>query len=190
MHEENAARPRVNVLPLQGPLRLSDTMVSTCYFMHQLVLPVGWFPLIPKLYQECELGGCFKLAVDAASLFLFANLTGDDQLLVQARTCYGLALNATNYAISDPSKRLRDETFCAILILNIIDVSIDHNMDIDNELTKSQDITGDMSFVTGTHVEGCRELLMQREASDFMSTSASDLALSVIIQTVSQRFSL
>ena len=53
-------------------------------------------------------------------------------------------------------------------------------------LINQQDITGDMSFVSGTHVDGCRELLIQREASSFTSYAASDLVLSVVIQTVSQ----
>lgn len=53
-------------------------------------------------------------------------------------------------------------------------------------LIMPQDITGDMSFVSGTHVDGCRELLLQREASSFTSSSALDLVLSVVIQTVRQ----
>ena len=57
-----------------------------------------------------------------------------------------------------------------------------------DELIKSQDINGDMSFRAGSHVEGCRELLMQREASNYRSTNASDLVLSVVIQTVSRDF--
>ena len=131
----NAAENRVDFLPIHSPLRLSDTITSTYYFMHQVVIPVGWFPLIPQLYQESGPGGCLKWAVDAASMFLFANRTGKDQLLVQARNLYSLALNAINLAISDPFERLKDETFCAILILNIIDVSTNEiqssNSDID-----------------------------------------------------------
>ncbi len=53
-------------------------------------------------------------------------------------------------------------------------------------LIRPQDITGDMSFLSGSHVEGCRALLIQREASSFTSSSASDLILSVVIQTVSR----
>ena len=121
----NDAKKRLFSLPVPSSLRLSDTVISTCYFMHQLVIPVGWFPLIPQLYQVSESGGCLKWAVDAASMFLYANRTGNDQLVVPARTLYSSALNATNIAISDPVERLKDETFCAILILNIIDVNID-----------------------------------------------------------------
>ena len=57
-------------------------------------------------------------------------------------------------------------------------------------LIKPQDITGDMSFVSGTHVDGCRELLIQRETNNFTSSSASDLILSVVIQTVSRHLRL
>ena len=124
IRNEHGPTPRDSTLSLQGSLRLSNAMISTCYFMHQFVLPVGWFPLIPKFYQENGQGECFKWAVDAASLFLFANRNGDHQMLLQARTLYSSALTATNTAISDPSERLKDETFCAILILNIIDVSM------------------------------------------------------------------
>lgn len=191
-HRMNTARQKSLELPIQGSLRLSETLLSTCYFMRQMVLPVGWFPLIPKFYQEFGQEGCFRWAVDAASLFLFGNRNGDDQLLVRARTLYGMALHATNVAISDPIESLRDETFCAILILNIIDVRIDKESSIGDGLIILQDITGDMSFVAGTHVEGCRELLVQRDTSNLVSTSASDLVLSVVIQTVSRgsRFDL
>ena len=49
-----------------------------------------------------------------------------------------------------------------------------------------QDITGNMSFISGTHLDGCRELLIQREANSFKTSYASDLVLSVVIQTVSR----
>ena len=116
------------------PLTLSDTITSICYFMHQMVIPVGWFPLLPKLYQQSERGGCLKWAVDTASMFLYANRTGNDQLLVRARTLYSSALNATNIAISNPLERLKDETFCAIPVLNIIDVSTGGNKNIGDDV--------------------------------------------------------
>ena len=121
-HTTNNAKKRVIQPQLYDSLRLSDTAMSTCYFIHQLVIPVGWFSLIPKLYQESKVGGCFKWAIEAASMFLYANRTGKDHLLSRARTLYSAALKALNTAISDPFESLRDETFCAILVLNIIDV--------------------------------------------------------------------
>ena len=63
-------------------------------------------------------------------------------------------------------------------------VSMDKR-DLTFVLIKPQDITGEMSFASGTHVDGCRELLIQREAKNFQSSSTSDLILSVVIQTVS-----
>ncbi len=129
----NATKEIMIWLPINGPLRLPDTMTSTCYFMYQIVIPVGWFPLIPKLYQESRPGGCLKWAVDAASMFLYANRTGKNQLLVQARDLYSSALKATNIAISSPFESLKDETFCAILVLNIIDVSTGWNGKFGND---------------------------------------------------------
>ncbi len=126
-HALNATKQTVFSLPICGSLSLSDTVTSTCYFIHQLVIPVGWYPLIPKLYQESAPGGCLKWAVDAASMFLYANRFGKNQLLVRARILYSSALNATNVAISDPFERLEDETICAILVLNIINVSVNGN---------------------------------------------------------------
>ena len=122
-HNLDDARKTVLLPAIHGSLRLSDTVTSTCYFIHQLVIPVGWFALIPKLYQDSEEGGCFKSAVEAASTFLYANRTGKDHFFARARSMYSSALTATNIAISDPFESLRDETFCAILVLNIIDVS-------------------------------------------------------------------
>ena len=58
-------------------------------------------------------------------MFLYANRTGKDHLIVHARKLYSFALNATNIAISHPSESLKDETLCAILVLNIIDVGVD-----------------------------------------------------------------
>ena len=121
-HDLNVTVQKMSSPPVYGSLRLSDAVTSTYYFMHQLVIPVGWYPLIPKFYQESGPEGCLKWAVDAASMFLYANRTGEDHLLIQARTLYSSALNAINITISDPVERLRDETLCAILILNIIDV--------------------------------------------------------------------
>ena len=123
----DAAKQRMVPSSMHHPLSLPDKVRSTCYFMRQLVLPVGWFPLIPKLYQASGPGGCLRWAVEAASMFLFANRIGRGDLLIQARTLYGLALDATNLAISDPLGSLSDETFCAILVLNVIDVSTNRN---------------------------------------------------------------
>ena len=55
-------------------------------------------------------------------------------------------------------------------------------------LVKPQDINRDMSFVSGNYVGGWREflILIQREASSFKNSSASDLNLSVVIKTVSR----
>ena len=121
------AKKRVIQPHMYESLRLSDTATSTCHFIHQLVIPVGWFSLIPKLYQESKAGDCFKWAVEAASMFLYANRTGKDHLLSRARTLYSAALKALNTAISDPFESLRDETFCATLVLNIIDVGANLN---------------------------------------------------------------
>ena len=49
-HTLTAGKKRVISLPVHDSLRLSDTVTATCYFIHQLVIPVDWFPLIPKLY--------------------------------------------------------------------------------------------------------------------------------------------
>lgn len=130
VHEEQrnepvsyAAEQSLPPPPIRDSLGLSDTFTSTCYFMHQLVISVGWFALIPKLYEASGPGECLKRAVDAASMFLYANRTGKVQLSLQARHLYSFALSATTTAISDPMERLRDETLCAILILSITDVS-------------------------------------------------------------------
>ena len=130
IHTVSAARKMVIQPQIYDSLRLSDTVTSTCYFIHQVVIPVGWFSLIPKLYQDSDERGCIKRAVEAASMFLFANRTGKGQLLVWARKLYSSALTATNIAISDPFESLRDETFCAILVLNIIDVGAVQNQGI------------------------------------------------------------
>lgn len=121
-HIVNPAKKMVIQPRIYDSLTESDTAASTCYFLYQLVIPAGLFSLIPKLYQESKVGGCFKWAVEAAAMFLYAHRTGKVHLLSQARTLYSSALKALNIAISDPFESLRDETFCAILVLNIIDV--------------------------------------------------------------------
>lgn len=84
-----------------------------------------------------EIGRCFKWPVEAASIFLYANRTGKDPLLVRARSLYSLALKATNSTISDPPESLKDETFCAILVLNVIDVGADSSESIRNHIDQA-----------------------------------------------------
>ena len=49
-HTLNLAKKKMFSSPIHCALGLFDALTSTCYLMHQLVIPVGWFPLIPTLY--------------------------------------------------------------------------------------------------------------------------------------------
>ena len=102
-------------------------------------------------------------------MFLAANQFDDTRLAFQARHIYGSVLQAMNTVLADPEKRLQDETLCSILMLNILD-----------------DITGQKSFVDGTHLKGCAQLLKLRHDCGVWTPCTPDLAHSVVIQTQAQ----
>ena len=117
-----------NVLPLYPPIDLSFEQLSIFQFFDQLSMStpegkaVGWLYFLPQLYQDASAESCLIWTIKAAAYFLFENHFHTSQLLIKARECYGMALRSTNAAIQDPVEKLKDETLCTILLLNILDV--------------------------------------------------------------------
>ena len=156
-------------MTLACAVMLSNETVLTCYFFDQVLMPVGWYRHLPETYQNSPSGHCLRLTVTAAAMFLASHQLNDKQLLQSARRVYSSALQKVNQTLAHPERRLEDETLCAILILNVID-----------------DINGQNSFKSGTHLDGCAQLLKARGDRGLWTEKSSDLAHSVVIQTQAQ----
>lgn len=147
------------------PLMVWSPILSQLFF-HQVSVPVGWYTLLPQLHVQAPPRSCLRLTVAAASLFLASNQLRDDGLLQRARFLYGAALQAINAALASPKLRLQDETLASILLLNVAD-----------------DVMGHNSFVGGSHLGGCAELMKLRDARRYRTACTPFLAHSVVIQT-------
>ncbi len=157
---------RLLVWKLTRLRKLSNQEILIGHFFDQVLIPVGWYTHLPQLYQRSPDTGPLRLTIRAASFFLAANQSHDDQIRREARVAYGMGLNALNASISNSQQQLQDETLCAILILNVLD-----------------DINGLQSFRAGTHLHGCAQLLELRKQKGITTYYTSDLTHSVVIQT-------
>ena len=65
---------------------------------------------------------CLRAAIQAASLAIYANRTGDKALPRAARTHFGSALRGVQAALHDPKEVVRDETLTAVTLLGMYEV--------------------------------------------------------------------
>ena len=126
----NAVRLRQAALPtpLQN-LYLSGELIMTQNFFEQIVMDQTWLSFLPQLYYRTTNKLTINHAIHAASLFLFANKSGDYAAMNAARRSYGRSLTLLQTTLLDPLERVKDETLCAILLLHLINVSFDANQD-------------------------------------------------------------
>lgn len=154
-----------HILPMPIHISISEYDVLTEFFFNQSVMPVGWYSFLPKLHLQTPPDGCLRAALFATSCFLAANQFQDAEMMQKAQRRYGIALRAVNAAIADPICSLQDETLVSILLLNILD-----------------DITGQNSFGSYCHLEGCAQLIKRRQENDFQTENSHDLAHSIVMQ--------
>ncbi|CEJ86562.1 hypothetical protein VHEMI04141 [[Torrubiella] hemipterigena] len=150
-------------LPKQ--LSVSEYSILTEFFFNQSVISVGWYSFLPKLHLRPSAKSCLQATLFATSCFLAANQFRDLLMAQKATRRYGVALQAINAAIADPMRAWQDETLVSILLLNVLD-----------------DITGESSFGSYSHLEGCAQLIKQRQDSDFQTEHSEDLAHSIVMQ--------
>ena len=151
--------------PIPIHMSISEYDILTEFFFNQSVMPVGWYSFLPKLHQQTPTDGCLRATLFATSCFLAANQFHDPDMTQKAQVRYGIALRAVNAAIADPIHSLQDETLVSILLLNILD-----------------DITGQNSFGSHSHLEGCAQLIKRRQENDFQTENSQDIAHSIVMQ--------
>jgi hypothetical protein len=136
------------------------------YFFDQMIMSVGWYSYLPQIYHRSKSNSCINATIAAASSFLAANQLQEPSMLHRAMQQYGIALQAVNVAIAHPERSLEDQTLFSILLLNVLD-----------------DLTGQKSCMSGSHLSGCAALLKLREARGFHSEYTPHIAHSIVIQT-------
>lgn len=154
-----------NILSLPNQVSISEYTILTEFFFNQSVISVGWYSFLPKLHLRPSAVSCLQATLFATSCFLAANQFRDLLMARKAQRRYGVALQAINAAIADPTRAWQDETLVSILLLNVLD-----------------DITGESSFGSYSHLEGCAQLIKQRQDSDFQTEHSEDLAHSIVMQ--------
>ena len=102
---------------------------SLCYFFHQHVLPTqrspceGHLEFLPELYQEKGSDPCLRHAILSVSYLSLFNTARVNELYVNARKHYGVALKSLTAALSNKETSGQDETFAAALFLSMFIVS-------------------------------------------------------------------
>jgi hypothetical protein len=102
---------------------LPGVEILTQYLFDQIVMSETWLSLLPPLYSHSRDKSALRYSIHAASLFLMANQTGDHTAMARARQSYGRSLSLLNLDLGDHTEKLKDETFCTILVLHLINVS-------------------------------------------------------------------
>ncbi|PYI07727.1 hypothetical protein BO78DRAFT_365988 [Aspergillus sclerotiicarbonarius CBS 121057] len=98
---------------------------SLCYFFHQHVMPTqkspceGHLEFLPELYQEKGNDPCLRHAVLSVSYLSLFNTARVNELYVNARKHYGIALKSLTTALNSKETSTQDETFAAALFLSM-----------------------------------------------------------------------
>ncbi|RAK95286.1 Zn(II)2Cys6 transcription factor [Aspergillus ibericus CBS 121593] len=98
---------------------------SLCYFFHQHVLPTqkspceGHLEFLPELFQEKGNDPCLRHALLSVSYLSLYNTARLNELYVNARKHYGIALKSLTTALNGTETSSQDETFAAALFLSM-----------------------------------------------------------------------
>ncbi|KIW70549.1 hypothetical protein PV04_02807 [Phialophora macrospora] len=157
-----------NVNSLHGLVHVSlpGVEILTQYLFDQIVMPETWLSLLPPLYSHSRDNGALRCSIHAASLFLMANQSGDHTAMARARRSYGRCLSLLNIDLGHHAEKLKDETFCTILVLHLIN-----------------DIAGERSLSSGSHLKACNALLLQRNNLQHPDSNNCKIANSLVIQS-------
>lgn len=119
----DSGTPPSNFISTPSPWLLSSTDIMTEYFFEQLVMPNTWLAGLPELYSHACEHSAIRHAIQAASMFLLGNQSGDHVALANARQQYGRCLQLINTALGDVNEKIKDETICSVLVVHLISVS-------------------------------------------------------------------
>jgi hypothetical protein len=119
----DSGTPPSNNISAPSPWLLSSTDIMTEYFFEQLVMPNTWLAGLPELYSHACEHSAIRYAIQAASMFLLGNQSGDHMALATARRQYGRCLQLINTALGDVNEKIKDETICSVLVVHLISVN-------------------------------------------------------------------
>ncbi|GFN19596.1 hypothetical protein ABZX51_011153 [Aspergillus tubingensis] len=137
---------------------------SLCYFFHQHVLPTekspceGHLAFLPELYQEKGNDPSLRHAILSVSYLSLFNTARVNELYVNARKHYGVALKSLTTSLSNKETSTQDETFAAALFLSMF-----------------MDLSGERQGAVNPHIPGICSLMHLRGRPERSSKYARKL---------------
>ncbi|BCS03205.1 Zn(II)2Cys6 transcription factor [Aspergillus luchuensis] len=137
---------------------------SLCYFFHQHVLPTekspceGHLAFLPELYQEKGNDPSLSHAILSVSYLSLFNTARVNELYVNARKHYGVALKSLTASLSNRETSTQDETFAAALFLSMF-----------------MDLSGERQGAVNPHIPGICSLMHLRGRPERSSKYARKL---------------
>ena len=104
-------------------LDIPSSEQSLSLFFNQYVSPgddeiPGMNDFLPLFYQQAPPFSCLKLCVAATAYASLANQSNSTAIGNKTWEAYGTALSSVNIALADSIESLKDETLCALFILD------------------------------------------------------------------------